>query len=87
MLYAYTQPSPMVDVDPTSGLSLPSYASHGVNVASVSDNLSVPIAIYAMDCLTIHFFVPFSGICLLYYLLPPLSVMGYVVCSRIFLDK
>jgi hypothetical protein len=56
MLYAYTQPSPMVDVDPTSGLSLPSYASHGVNVASVSDNLSVPVAIYTMDCLTIHFF-------------------------------
>ena len=47
----------MVDVDPTSGLSLPSYASHGVNVAFMFNNLSVPVAIHAMDCLTIHFFL------------------------------
>ena len=55
-----TQPPPMGDIDPTSGLSLPSYASHGVNVAFVFNNLSAPVAIHAMDCLTIHFFIPFS---------------------------
>jgi hypothetical protein len=46
--YAYaTQPPPMVDVDPTSGLSFPSYPSHGVNVAFMFNNLSAPDAMYA----------------------------------------
>jgi hypothetical protein len=47
MPYAYmAQPPPMVKVDPTSSLSLPSYASHGVNVAFMFSNLSAPVAMY-----------------------------------------
>jgi hypothetical protein len=46
-LYAYVaQPPLMVDVDPTSGLSLLPYASHGINVAFVFNNLSAPVAMY-----------------------------------------
>jgi hypothetical protein len=45
--YAYTvQPPTMLDVDPTSGLSFPSYASHGVHAVFPYDNSSAPESIH-----------------------------------------
>ena len=41
----YAQPT-LLDVDPTSGLSFPSYGSHGVNAGFVHDNLSTHNAMY-----------------------------------------
>jgi hypothetical protein len=46
--YTYAaQPQAILDVDPTSGLSFPSYVSHGVDTTFVYDNSAGPDAMYS----------------------------------------
>jgi hypothetical protein len=46
--YTYTaQPQPMLDVDPTSGLLFPSYASLGVDMTFTYGSLARPDAMYS----------------------------------------
>jgi hypothetical protein len=46
--YTYTaQPQAMLDVDPTSVLSFPSYVSHGVDTTFVYANSAGPDAMYS----------------------------------------
>ena len=46
-VYTYTaQSHAMLDVDPTSGLSFPSYVSHSVNATFAYDNSSLTDAMY-----------------------------------------
>jgi hypothetical protein len=46
--YTYAaQPQAMLDVDPTSGLSFPSYASHGVDTTFAYGGSARPDAMYS----------------------------------------